>query len=58
MRLASARFCFELLLDDVDLQAGQLVELQLEDRVDLDLVELEALHQLLGRVLPCRRTRG
>ncbi|EAU62171.1 conserved hypothetical protein, partial [Stigmatella aurantiaca DW4/3-1] len=41
----------ELLLDDEDLQPGQLVELHLQDGVHLDFIQLEARHQLLGRVL-------
>src|SRR6476646_1063663 len=41
----------ELLLDHEDLEPGQAIELELEDGVDLLFVELEALHQLLRRVL-------
>src|SRR5262249_9734979 len=41
----------ELLADGVDLQARQLVELHLEDRVDLHVVEIAALGQLGGGVL-------
>ena len=40
----------ELVLDDEDLEAGQAIQLQLEDRVGLLGVEREPLHDLLGRV--------
>ena len=40
----------QLLLDDEDLEPRQPVDLQLEDRVGLLGVELEPLHDLLGRV--------
>ena len=40
----------ELLADDQDLEPRQAVDLQLEDGVGLLGVELEALHDLLGRV--------
>ena len=50
MRLASVGLLLELLADDVDLELGELVELELEDRVGLDVVELEPLHDLAGGV--------
>ena len=40
----------ELVADDQDLEPGQAVDLQLEDRVGLLGVELEPLHDLLGGV--------
>src|SRR5690606_10751686 len=43
--------------DDEDLELGEAVQAQLEDRIDLNLVEAEPLHQLLCRVaLPLRST--
>ena len=40
----------QLVLDDENLEARQAIQLQLEDGVGLLGVELEALHDLLGRV--------
>ena len=47
---ARRRRLLELLADDENLEAGEAVDLQLEDRVGLVRVELEALHDLLRRV--------
>src|SRR3569623_1218664 len=44
------RLLLELLADHVDLELGELVELELEERIRLDVVELEALHDLAGGV--------
>src|SRR5262249_10813007 len=41
-----------LLEDLADLEPGELVEADFEDRVGLHLVELEGAHQLRGGVLP------
>src|SRR5690606_25384632 len=41
----------ELLADHVDLELRELVQLELEDRVGLELVELEPLDDLLGGVV-------
>src|SRR5690554_3801968 len=41
---------FELLLDEKDLKTRETVKAKFEDRVNLHLIELEALHQLLRRV--------
>src|SRR5690606_33444016 len=47
----------KLVEDDLDLEARELVEAQIEDGIDLHAVELEALHELLGRILaPLRAT--
>ena len=46
----AAALLFELLADDEDLEAGEAIDLQLEDRVGLLRVELEPLHDLLRRV--------
>ena len=44
------RLLLQLVEDLLDFQLGDLVKLGIENGVGLDLVELERLHQLLGRV--------
>ena len=43
-------FSLQFVEDLLDLHLGDLVKLGIEDRVGLDLIELERLHQLLGGV--------
>ena len=48
--LRLGRLLLELFADHVDLELRESIQLQLEDRVRLDLVELEPLDDLVGRV--------
>src|SRR3569623_1954568 len=49
--LRLGRLLVELLADDVDLELREPIQLELEDRIGLDLVELEPLDDLLGGVV-------